>query len=323
LSSASPAPEQRPAAWHGRSRGTPLGHRIFIFLIRRVGLWAAYTLLVPVSFYFVLAAREPGRAWLRYYARVHPTDRSPRWRVLFRAYHTFGTLIIDKAAVMAGLQDRFRTEHQAADTLQRILDEGRGGLLISAHIGNWQMASYMLKRYRGQVSVVMLDAEEQAIKRAHDEATQDKRFEVIALKDDMSHLFRIRGALAEGRLVCIHGDRSLAGGRTARMPFLGAEASFPLGPFAIAAAFDVPVCFAFVVRTAPREYTFTATDPLPHDRDPKVQLARFSAALEEVVKRHPFQWANFYDFWSDAPSAAPGRGRAAVPAAPPADRAGR
>ena len=197
MSSASPAPEDRPAAWQGRSRGTPLGHRIFIFLIRRVGLWAAYTLLVPVSLYFVIAAREPGRAWLRYDGRVRPTDHSPRWWVLFRAYHTFGKLIIDKAAVMAGLKDRFRTEHQAADTLQRILDAGRGGLLISAHVGNWQMASYMLKRYRGQVSVVMLDAEEQAIKQAHEEATQDKRYEVIALKDDMSHLFRIRGALAE------------------------------------------------------------------------------------------------------------------------------
>ncbi len=288
-----------------------------------MGLWAAYALLVPVALYFVLAAREPGRAWLRYYARVCPQDRRPRPWVLFRAYQEFGKLIIDKAAVMAGLQHRFRTDHQAANTLQRILDAGRGGLLISAHVGNWQMASYMLKRYRGQVSVVMLDAEEQAIKQAHDQATQDRRYEVIALKDDLSHLFRIRGALAEGRLVCIHGDRALAGGRTARVPFLGQEAPFPLGPFAIAAAFDVPVCFSFVLRTGPRRYTFTATDPLPHHRDATVQLTRFAAALEAVVRRHPFQWANFYEFWSDAPAAAQGRGRAAVPAAPPADRTGR
>lgn len=323
MNSASRAPERPSAAWQGRSRGTPLGHRIFIFLIRRAGLWAAYALLVPVALYFVIAARGPGRAWLRYHARVRPADRSPRAWVLFRAYHAFGQRIIDKAAVMAGLHDRFVTDHQAAATLQRILDEGRGGLLISAHVGNWQMASYMLKRYRGQVSVVMLDAEEQAIKRAHDEATQDRRYEVIALKDDMSHLFRIRGALAEGRLVCIHGDRALPGSRTARVPFLGHEAPFPLGPFAIAAAFDVPVCFSFVLRTGPRHYTFTATDPLPHHRDAKVHLARFAAALEEVVRRHPFQWSNFYDFWGDVPAAAPGRGRAAVPAAPPADRAGR
>ncbi len=323
MSSASPAPEGSGAAWQGRSRGTPLGHRIFIFLIRRVGLRAAYALLVPVSLYFVLAARVPGRAWLAYHARVSPGDRSQRWWVLFKAYHTFGKLIIDKSAVMAGMEDRFDCEHQAADTLQRILDDGRGGLLISAHVGNWQMASYLLKRYRGQVSVVMLDAEQQAIKEAHDEATRDRQYEVIALKEDMSHLFRIRGALAEGRLVCIHGDRALAGGRTARMPFLGTEASFPLGPFAIAAAFDVPVCFAFVVRTGERRYSFSATEPLPHDRDPKVQLGRFVTALEQVVRTHPFQWANFYEFWSDAPHPAPGRGRAAVPAAPPADHSGR
>jgi len=323
LSSASPGPEgAAQAKWAGRSRGTPLGHRIFLFLIRRVGLGAAYALLLPVSFWFTLFARAPGKAWERFYARIRPHDRTPRWQVRFRAYHTFGKLLIDKAAITGGLRDRFTTTHLQAGLLQRIMDSGTGGLLISAHIGNWQMASFMLKRYKGQVSIVMLDAEVDAIKQVHEQASEDRRFEVIPLKPDMSHLFRIRGALAEGRLVCLHGDRAMPGSRTAMKEFLGAPAAFPLGPFAIAAAFDVPVCFAFVVRTGPRKYTLQATEPLPVARDPHVHLDRFATALERIADEYPFQWANFYDFWNDdQATAAPGRRHTDLPAPPATDRA--
>lgn len=325
MSSASPPPEPSTGKpkWAGKSRGTPLGYRIFIFLIRHVGLGAAYALLVPVAAYYVVTAREPGRAWLRFLRRAHPEYRMSDTRALFKAYYTFGQLLIDKVTVMGGLRDRITTRHIAERTLQGIMDSGRGGLLISGHIGNWQLASYMMKRYRGQVSVVMLDAERDAIKQVMEEATTDRRFEVIPLQADMSHLFRIRGAFAEGRLVCIHGDRALGGSRTASHPFLGHPAEFPLGPFAIAAAFDVPVCFSFVVRTGPRTYTFTATDPLPPDRDPRVHLARYVAELERIARTYPWQWGNFYDFWTDDQRTIGGtrrRDRAAAP--PPAHGAG-
>ncbi|MBK8341143.1 MAG: hypothetical protein IPK99_14620 [Flavobacteriales bacterium] len=324
MSSASTGPEgAAQAQWAGRSRGTPLGHRIFLFLIRYVGLGAAYGLLMPVCLWFTLFARAPGRAWERYYARIRPKDRSPRWLVRFKAYHTFGKLLMDKAAITGGLRERFTTTHIPEDLLQRIMDAGAGGLVISAHIGNWQMASYMLKRYKGNVSIVMLDAEVEAIKQVHEQASEDRRFEVIPLKPDMSHLFRIRGALAEGRLVCLHGDRAMPGSRTAVKEFLGAPAAFPLGPFAIAAAFDVPVCFAFVVRTGARKYTLQATAPLPADRDAKVHLDRFVNALERIADEYPFQWANFYDFWNDdQATTAPGGRRAHLPTAPTTDRAG-
>lgn len=299
MSSGSPRAEAAGAGWEGRSRGTPLGHRIFIFLIKHVGLGAAYALLVPVTSYFVLTAGDAGRAYMHFFRRARPEAGSGRWATLFRAFHSFGQRLIDKVAIAGGLADRFAQHRTGGEHIQALMDAGRGALLISAHIGNWDMAAHLMKRYKGKVSVVMLEAEDARIRKAVEEATEEKRFEVIPLGNDLSHMIRIKAAISEGRLICIHGDRAMAGSRTAKHDFLGAPARFPLGPFAIAATLQVPVCVAFVLRGNDRSYRFHAFPPDPPDRDPKVHLDHFVARLEEVAHEHPEQWSNFFEFWID------------------------
>ncbi|MCB0793361.1 MAG: hypothetical protein KDB88_01370 [Flavobacteriales bacterium] len=266
-----------------------------------MGLSSAYLLLYPVSLYFVLTARSAGSAYLEFLARARPGEEKRPFRARFKAYYEFGKTLIDKVAVMSGKEDLFDRDHSAGTILKKIMDDGKGGLLISAHVGNWEMAGFLMKRYQGKVSIVMLDAERAEIRRVMESSMLQKEFEVIGLGQDLSHLFKIRKAFEDGRMVCIHGDRAMPGSRTAEHLFLGKKAHFPLGPFAIAAAFDVPVCFSFVVRTGDRQYAFKATPPLPADRDPLVHLERFVGALEETVREFPYQWSNFYDFWQNVP----------------------
>jgi predicted LPLAT superfamily acyltransferase len=98
-------------------------------------------------------------------------------------------------------------------------------------------------------------------------------------------------------IVCIHGDRYREGMRTLSHPFLGHEAQFPFGPFGIASKFDVPKCFVFGVRKGKNGYAFSASPPIFGKQRPESLLAAFVTELQSMVRKHPEQWFNFYDFW--------------------------
>ena len=290
------------SSWTGRSKGTPLGYRIFILVMRTLGVRAAYGLLVFVAPWYVLTSRSSNAALRSYFTKLRAQMPGTKGLSLFASYRAFGRTIIDKVAVRAGLQDRYQWETCGREHVQAMLSSAQGGLLISAHVGNWELASHVLHGMPGRMSVVLQDAEDERIRRVVEDSTGPGKFDVIPLSSDLSHIFRMHAALHEGRVLCMHGDRSLPGARTRRAAFLGVEADFPAGPFALAAAQQVPVCIAFVVRTGPFRYSFWSTPPSPAGSSADEVFARFVAELERVVKEHPLQWFNYYDFWGHAKS---------------------
>ncbi len=84
---------------------------------------------------------------------------------------------------------------------------GKGGLLLSAHVGNWEAAGYLLERLNTNISIVMFDGEHQKIKQYLEKVTATKKASVIVIKDDLSHVYAINEALSRNELVCMHADR--------------------------------------------------------------------------------------------------------------------
>ena len=104
------------------------------------------------------------------------------------------------------------------------------------------------------------------------------------------------------------GDRTTSGQPDARVvvvPFLGADAAFPAGPWLIAHALRCPVYFVAGVFTPPNHYALhfeLLADEVRLDRNDRAgSLARYvrvyAAMLEAHVRAAPMNWFNFYDFW--------------------------
>jgi predicted LPLAT superfamily acyltransferase len=92
--------------------------------------------------------------------------------------------------------------------------------------------------------------------------------------------------------------------------FLGAAAPFPEGPYLLAAALGVPVLLFSAVRDGDGHYRIRI-EPFAErvrfagrDRDAVLQqeCERFSRWLEARCLQEPYNWFNFYDFWSAAPA---------------------
>ncbi|MFD2885650.1 LpxL/LpxP family acyltransferase [Chitinophaga cymbidii] len=221
---------------------------------------------------------------------------------VYRNYYVFGQTLIDKIVVMAGIPNRFTFHFDGEENLHQMVAGGRGGILLSAHLGNWEVAGHLFTRLQTRINIVMFDGEHQRIKDYLAGITGGRHVNVIVLKDDLSHIYAIHDALSKQELVCMHADRFMEGNKTADMSFLGETARFPIGPFLLASTFRVPVSLVFAFKETSRHYHLYATEPKVYQGAKQGGLEQsmqdFVTVMEEKVKLYPLQWFNYYDFWS-------------------------
>jgi len=289
--------------WQGKSQANVTGYKIFGFFIKSLGVRAAYFILLFVSLYYFFFSPKSSGPILDFYRQRLKLPALRAYRLLYVNYFRFGQTLIDKFAVLAGQTNSFTFEFEGEEHLRSMVAKGRGGMLLSAHAGNWEAAGQLLQRLNTPVNIVMYDGEDANIKQYLQQSGQ-KKFNVIFVKGDMSHIFEISAALAANELVCMHADRFLPGNKTVEADFLGAPALFPEGPFLLTLKLRVPVTFVYAFKESATHYHLYATEEKnfsPANRDTaKTIVTEYVHSLEGMVHKHPEQWFNYYDFWKTA-----------------------
>jgi predicted LPLAT superfamily acyltransferase len=297
-----------PRGWSGRTRGGYVGNSIFVALIRYIGPWCAYLLLVPVSFYYLFSAPKAVSASRDYLRRIDGGGGS--WLatlcLIFKHFFSFGKSLIDRIAVTEGNPQGFEFLFHGEDHIRQALAEGKGVVIISAHCGNWQAAATLLGRLEVAVNMVAYEGEAAPLRRFSPLTSGKAQVALISLEDPLAAGIQIMSALRRGEIVAMHADRALEASLTIQAPFLGAAASFPVGPFAVAAVSGAPLIHAFAMRISDYHYRFYAY-PAEHLSFSRKHLERqeqmrswvglFAARLEETLRQYPLQWYNFYNFW--------------------------
>ena len=290
--------------WDGKSKGTPLGYKIFILTLRKGGIRPAYFILRFVAFYYFLFSWKSSANILYYFHKRLGYSRFKSLSSLYGNYYKFGQTILDKIVTMANLEGNYTFDFEGEHFLEEIVAGGKGCILLGAHIGNWEIAGFYLKRISVPVNVVMFDAESEKIKKYLDSVTGGRRMKIIPIKDDLSHIYKINEALQNNELVCVHADRFVEGNRTISRQLLGKPALFPEGVFQLGVSFKVPVTFVFAFKETASRYHFFATRPKIFTGKPKDvsinELAdEYVAELENKIRRYPLQWFNYFNFWGE------------------------
>ena len=288
--------------WQGKSRGNKTGYSIFVWVLRNFGVLPAYFLLRFVVAYFFLFSLKTSRHLFRFYYRTLGFGFLKSIAYLYKNYFKLGQSLVDKVVVMSGIKNKFTFNFEGEDNLHKIAGMQRGGILLSAHIGNWDIAGHLLKRLDTKINIVIFDGEYQKIKAYLNSVTGQPAVNVIVIKNDLSHIYAISDAFKNNELVCMHADRFLAGNKTLTADFCGSKARFPMGPFLLADKFNVPVSFVFAVKESNLHYHFFASEGKEYNHLPKQNrmqqmLSEYAAEMENKVKRYPDQWFNYYNFW--------------------------
>jgi len=285
--------------WSGKTKGNVLGYRIFIATIKIFGVSGGYFILKFVSFYFYLFLSKQRRILADFYINRVGLPKSKIQLTIRRNFIQLGQSLIDKIAFSVNKGDVITYRESGEEYLCDLTANKQGAFLISAHIGNWDVAGNLLNGLDANVSVVMYQNEYENIQTLLESQKSMPKFKIIPIANDLSHLIKIYTAIKRGDLVCMHADRYLEGTKTECIDFLGKPAKFPMGPFQLIEKMKVPYSFVFALKEEKYNYFFSASKPvLQSNKNAREIAEEFVTLLEQKVKNYPEQWFNYYDFHS-------------------------
>jgi len=224
-------------------------------------------------------------------------------RLARRVFFEYGRATIDVWRLRSeAFSPRITTFDEDAALLARLRAGGKGFLLVTGHVGNWEMGAVTL-RSQGLVPAVVgqpeLDPHVHAMRQ---QLRERLGVESIDIGSSMTTAFRVREAIEKGRAVALLVDRAYPEDRVI-VPYLGRPTPFLRSPALLARFCDCELVSGFFLRNSDGSYRNVWGSPIRADRslspdeDARRVMTRVAGELGAVVRAHPAQWYNFYRFW--------------------------
>ena len=192
---------------------------------------------------------------------------------------------------------------RALDPLRERLAAGERILLMTAHLGNWELGAVMLGQAEVPLAIIYVPDEfEQAEQFRSHMRTLSHVSEIPLPEDDRFASLAVLRAFGEGRVVALQGDRDFRDSGV-ELPFFGAMASFPTGPFHLARMTGAVLLPTFIAYAPDLRFevvhgaTIKVARTADRDGDVRAAMEQWVETLEGAVRRWPTQWYTFYDFW--------------------------
>ena len=211
----------------------------------------------------------------------------------------FGKVVLDRFAAFAG--KKFDMNVPRMDLFQELCAGEEGFIQLSSHVGNYEMVGYSLVSPK-RINALVFGGETATVMQNRALLFGETNVRMVPVSEDLSHIFTLNNALADGEIASVPGDRVFGSHKTVRSRFFGDSATFPTGPFVLAVQRNVPILLVFVMKEGRRKYQVLLErlpEPEGDSKQARVQslVDAYAAALEAVVRRYPDQWYNFFDFW--------------------------
>jgi predicted LPLAT superfamily acyltransferase len=288
-----------------KKRGNTLGIAIFQSSLKLFGLSGAYGLLYFVCLYYLLFDRVAVASSMAYIKRRFRSYGF--WHRLMGVYRIFinqGKHLIDRYYLISGVGG-FDIELCGYDKLNSILGESQKGvILLTAHVGNWQVAMTALEKLGKTVYLVMRPEDNAAVKDALNIDSEQGRVKIISSESFLGGAVEIMSAINQGCLVSVMGDRSYGHNFTEAV-LMGDRVKLPHGAFSIAAAAQCPVVVLLSAKLSAKKYIVDVSHVIGPVRGAKAEkpekiracVQEFAGVLDNYAARYPFQWFVFGDLW--------------------------
>lgn len=231
--------------------------------------------------------------------RVH----AARWKM----FHLFGCAWVDLFRfAQLGQEEIFREVHEIAgrEHLEAAHARGKGVILLTAHLGCWELGGVFLRHLGMPLSVVYVPDAFADVEAARQILRKVSGVDEIPIRpqDTLASLPVLR-ALRDNRVVAMQGDRDF-NDRGEVFEFFGAPAPFPTGPFHLARMTGAALVPCFIAYSSDKKFSL-ALEPMitveasaRREADVRSAMARWIPTLENALRRWPLQWFTFYDFWA-------------------------
>jgi predicted LPLAT superfamily acyltransferase len=284
-------------------RGSVFAIQLIVWIATALGRATARFFLRFVALYYVVfhpAGRRAARDYLeRMFGRAS-------LRMEYRQILRFAEVLLDRAFIVAGKEQYFTFTSNGHEHLDRLAAEGRGAILLGAHLGSFEAMRMRADREALRINVLGHFRNARMLNSVLEKLNPNANARVISIDDNNAHfVLDIRNRVRAGDMIGVLGDRIGLDARAARVQFLGADASFPTGPYMLASLLRCPIYLTFGLYRAPNHYDlycepFEEQVSLPRENREEALAAyaqRFASRLEHFARLAPDNWFNFFDFW--------------------------
>jgi len=257
------------------------------------------------SFYLAKGPRIRAQEQMTESLKLNPEDACRETKALFE--HC-GMLSVE-LAMLPRLHPRlteyvfFSDEDQSV--VARALEEGKGAVIVSAHIGNWELlAQRMVEAGFSSSTLARLSPNPYLGKWI---VRQRSRFGLNVI--DRSEAKAARSVLAafkKNHMVGFLIDQDTRV-ESMHVPFFGRLASTPVGAAQFALRRDIPVFSMFALREKTglriivKKIHTNQFRTMPSKEGIKALTAEMTKHIERVVREYPSQWMWFHERWKTQP----------------------
>lgn len=288
--------------WSGKTDGQPWMQRSLIAMFRVLPLWLLYGVMALVVPFYMVFNKKGYQAIYRFFHGRMGYGPLKSFCNVYLNHYRFGQVVLDRFGAYAGKKYQF----ECADLglMERLENLPEGFLMLSSHVGCYEMAGYSLSPKIKKMSALVFGGETATVMENRKRVLGKNNIRMIPVKEDLSHLFALNAALDAGEIVSMPADRVFGSQKSVECQFFGAKAHFPLGAFAMAVQKEVSVLAVFVMKEGMRKYKGyireIGCDGQGGRREQMARLAQcFATELEDIVRHYPTQWFNYFDFWKE------------------------
>ena len=185
------------------------------------------------------------------------------------------------------------------------LAKGKGVIVLSAHLGNWELGGAVIALCGYPFWVVALPHKNKKVNEFFNYQRESRGIKVIAL--GRTAVRSCLGLLAVNEMVALVGDRDFTE-RGVVLDFFGKPAFFPDGPAVFALKTGASIVPGFLIRNNDDTFTLRIEKPIEvepysgRNRDKIGVINRYKTIIEDYIRKYPDQWYMFRQFWVDQPS---------------------
>src|SRR3989338_1812831 len=276
-------------------------YRLAHFLANRLPMELSYEIAMFMSDLHYIFSFRDRRAVKNNLKKILSSEErlSALTREVFRNFGKYLAefLRMEKMMDKDFIAKKVKVEHR--EHVQQALDKGKGAIIVTAHIGNWEMGAVLLSVLGYPLIAVALPHKERPVNDLFNHQRETKGITIVPLQKGVRKCIE---ALNENKIVALLADRDFTlNGEM--MDFLGKKALLPKGPAAFSLKTGAPVIPVFVIRETDDHFLVLFGEPIfpPRDQNDAGALSklmrRYAVVIEEKIRQYPTQWLMFREFW--------------------------
>lgn len=230
--------------------------------------------------------------------------------LVFSTFYKYARYWVDVLLMSRLTGERLDTligRKNGGEFLEDALASGNGAILITPHLGNWELGGLALAERGVRVNVMTFREPDEKVNEMRERVRRERGIGTIYVnREDTSPLAIIEAvnALRRNEVVALLGDRD-GSSHTIRLPFFGRQTSIPAGAAYLAIATGAPVIPVFVplegdqYATLMEEAVHFPSGHGAHAHAVREGTERILGVFEKYIRLYPDQWYNFFPYWQE------------------------